>query len=63
MAKIREIKAFKLVLIIDCDCGNSYKWNESVNTKCPKCKTEHEIVMAPKSIRPGPGGLNDKKVN
>lgn len=52
MAKIHEIKAFKLVLIIDCDCGNAYKWNESGNTKCPKCGTEHEIVLAPKSIRP-----------
>ncbi len=52
MAKIHEIKAIKLVLVIECDCGNKYKWLESGNVKCPKCRTEHELVLMPKSIRP-----------
>jgi Zn finger protein HypA/HybF involved in hydrogenase expression len=55
MARIHEIKEIKLKLIMECDCGNKYKWSEGGNTKCPKCETVHEIVMAPKSIRSGPG--------
>lgn len=59
MARIHEIKEINLKLVIECDCGKKYGWQEGKNTKCPKCETEHEIVLAPKSIRPaiqsGPG--------
>ncbi len=52
MAKIIEIKAFEVKLVIECDCGKKYKWLEGGNTKCPECGTEHELVLMPKSIRP-----------
>jgi hypothetical protein len=49
MARIVEIKTFKVILLIECDCGNTYKWTPN-RVNCPKCGTEHELVLAPKSI-------------
>ncbi len=52
MAKIIKVKAFRLHLTIECDCGTKYNWLEGGNVKCPDCGTEHEIVMMPKSLKP-----------
>lgn len=49
MAKITNIKTFKVVLSIQCDCGKIYGWTPK-RVNCPDCGTEHELVLAPKSI-------------
>jgi len=50
MAKITEIKKFKVVLKIECNCGTIYKWTPKGNEKCPSCGTQHDLVLAPKSV-------------
>ncbi len=49
MAKITEIKKFKVILEIECDCNTRYKWTPE-KAKCPSCGTQHDLIMAPKSV-------------
>jgi DNA polymerase II large subunit len=49
IAKITNIKTFKVVLSVECDCGKVYRWTPKM-VNCPDCGTEHELVLALRSI-------------
>ncbi len=62
MSKITEILKVDIELMIECDCGEVFKWSElkagkksKEKDKCWKCGQRYGLVMGPKKIdTPGP---------
>lgn len=54
MSKITEIKVLKVQIMLECDCGEKFRWIETrkgaISDKCPKCGTQYGLVFAPKKI-------------